>query len=40
MTGGGYETLLSEGTRRLVLEHVVRATVVLGGEIRIEWEDA
>lgn len=26
-------------TRRLVLKHVARATIVLGGEIRIEWDE-
>ena len=28
-----------KSTRRLVLEYVARAAIVLGGEIRIEWED-
>ena len=28
-----------KSTRRLVLGHVARATEVLGGEIRIEWEE-
>jgi hypothetical protein len=28
-----------QSTRRLNLEYVARAAVVLGGEIRIEWDD-
>jgi hypothetical protein len=36
----GTKHYFQKSTRRLVLEHVARAAVVLGGEIRIEWEDA